>query len=272
MSPRVVVTGAFDDLRFPAVRFLQDASRFGDLHVALWTDEAVAAARGTAPSLPFEERRYLLENVRYVASIGAVRSPVHAGQVPAASDGGMPDVWVELGGTETPGAPAACAAHSVRHVVLDPRGLATLPEPDPAPDLPRPIVLVTGSFDWLHSGHIRFFEESRAWGSLVVVVGSDANVRHLKGEGHPLFPAAVRSYMVASVRTVALSLVSTGWGWLDAEPEMERIRPDRYIVNGDGDRPEKRDFCEARGIEYVVLERAPRPGLARRSSTDLRGF
>ena len=43
-------------------------------------------------------------------------------------------------------------------------------------------------------------------------------------------------------------------------------------VNEDGDKPEKREFCEARGIQYVVLKRTPKEGLPRRQSTDLRGF
>jgi hypothetical protein len=43
-------------------------------------------------------------------------------------------------------------------------------------------------------------------------------------------------------------------------------------VNEDGDKPEKRDYCREHGIDYVVLQRLPKPGLRRRSSTELRGF
>jgi len=78
--------------------------------------------------------------------------------------------------------------------------------------------------------------------------------------------------MVQSIRHVQQALVSTGNGWMDAEPEIARIQPDVYAVNEDGDKPEKRSFCQAHGLEYVVLERAPREGLRRRTSTDLRGF
>jgi cytidyltransferase-like protein len=49
-------------------------------------------------------------------------------------------------------------------------------------------VLVTGCYDWFHSGHVRFFEETCELGDLYVVVGSDENVHFLKGEGHPLLP------------------------------------------------------------------------------------
>jgi hypothetical protein len=67
-------------------------------------------------------------------------------------------------------------------------------------------------------------------------------------------------------------LVSSGTGWMDAAPEIDHIKPSHYVVNEDGDRPEKAEFCRAHGIEYVVLERIPHQGLPARSSTDLRGF
>lgn len=78
--------------------------------------------------------------------------------------------------------------------------------------------------------------------------------------------------MVQAVRCVHQAIVSTGHGWMDAEPEVEIIEPHFYVVNEDGDKPEKRAFCEARGIEYVVLKRIPKEGLPRRESTKLRGF
>jgi hypothetical protein len=59
---------------------------------------------------------------------------------------------------------------------------------------------------------------------------------------------------------------------MDAEPEIALIQPDVYAVNEDGDIPEKREFCRAHGLEYVVLKRTPKEGLPRRQSTDLRGF
>ena len=33
-----------------------------------------------------------------------------------------------------------------------------------------------------------------------------------------------------------------------------------YAVNEDGERPEKRRFCEEQGIEYIVLLRRPKEG------------
>jgi cytidyltransferase-like protein len=133
-------------------------------------------------------------------------------------------------------------------------------------------VIVTGCYDWLHSGHVRFFEEVSALGDLYAVVGQDANIEFLKGKGHPLFSEQERQYMVQSVRFVKQALISSGMGWLDAEPEIELIKPDIYAVNEDGDKPEKLEYCKAHGIEYRILKRLPKDGLPRRLSTELRGF
>lgn len=143
----------------------------------------------------------------------------------------------------------------------------------PLPSAPsRKKVIVTGSYDWFHSGHVRFFEEASAYGDLYVVVGHDANIRLLKGEGHPLIPQEERRYIVGSIKFVKEALISTGSGWLDAEPEIKKLKPDIYAVNEDGDKGGKGEYCSKHGIEYLVLRRVPAPGLPNRSSTSLRGF
>ncbi len=144
--------------------------------------------------------------------------------------------------------------------------------PPPLSNSTRKKVVVTGCYDWLHSGHVRFFEEVSAFGDLYVVVGHDANITLLKGPGHPLQSQEERRYVVGSVRHVKQALISTGHGWLDAEPEIDRLKPDIYAVNEDGDQGGKREFCQKHGIEYLVLQRRPAAGLPKRTSTDLRGF
>ena len=106
-----------------------------------------------------------------------------------------------------------------------------------------------------------------------MVVGHDANIKLLKGDGHPMYSQDERRYMVQSVRFVKRTLISSGQGWMDAEPEVApSVKPDIYAVNEDGDVPEKRAFCNEYGIEYVVLKRIPKEGLPSRQSTNLRGF
>jgi len=261
----VLVTGAFDDLGLRHVRLLHEASRVGPVIVHLWSDEEILAATGAEPKFLLAERRYLAGSLRWVSAV-ALTGEAHPK---------IDRVCVDVDGpkAEVSAAGAAAAALHADLRELTARELSGIPElPLSPPDASRRRVVVTGCYDWLHSGHVRFFEEVAGYGELYVVVGHDANVRLLKGEGHPRFPMAQRRYMTGSVRHVHGALVSTGSGWMDAEPEIRSIGAHIYAVNEDGDKPEKREFCRTHGLEYLVLHRVPAAGLPRRSSTDLRGF
>jgi cytidyltransferase-like protein len=183
-------------------------------------------------------------------------------------------MWIVHEDEDTPQKRQYCSSHGIIYRTISEPALKEFPISAPTPERSSPNrkVLVTGCYDWFHSGHVRFFEETSQLGDLYVVVGHDENVRLLKGEGHPLFPEQERRYMVGAIRFVKQALISTGHGWMDAEPEIEAIRPDIYAVNEDGDQPEKRQFCEEHGLKYVVLKRTPAAGLPRRESTHLRGF
>lgn len=270
----VLVTGSFDDLRSRDVRFLEEAAKLGRVRAGLWTDSLIIARKKDPPKFPFAERLYMLQAIRYVTQVFTVDEfrPVPdngPGETPA------PGVWAVDEAGNLPEIRALSAARGLELRIIESTALAGFP-PLPALEIgARPKskrVVVTGCYDWFHSGHVRFFEEAAAFGDLYVGVGSDANLRRLKGEGHPLFPEAERAYMIQSVRCVKRAFVATGLGWMDAEPEIATIKPHFYVVNEDGDRPEKRDFCRQAGIDYIVLSRTPRPGLPGRDSTKLRGF
>jgi cytidyltransferase-like protein len=270
----VIVYGAFDDVRAPQMRFLEEAARLGAVTLLLWSDETIQAQTGKPPKFPAAERKYFLDSVRYVERVMIVEGLSGPDALPSV-EGIQPSAWVVLESEMTPAqwtwsAAQGIVCYSIPATHLE--GFAPAPEMDLTGTPGRKKVLVTGCYDWLHSGHVRFFEEASEYGDLYVVVGNDANVRHLKGEGHPLFPQDLRRYMAASIRFVHQALITSGWGWMDAEPEIEKLRPDIYLVNEDGDKPEKRAFCVEHGLEYVVLKRLPKEGLERRSSTDLRGF
>jgi cytidyltransferase-like protein len=274
MRDTVVVTGAFDDVRSRDLRFLEEAAKLGPLTVVLWTDETIRNQTGKLPRFPEAERLYFLRAVRFVGEV-VVAGGAAGGDEPPKIPGVEPVVWAVRAGDDSAAKRACCEARGMRYRVFGDADLAGFPA---GPGLPPPSiagrkkVIVTGCYDWFHSGHVRFFEEVGAYGDLYVVVGHDANIRLLKGEGHPLLPQEERRYVAGCIRYVTRALVSTGSGWLDAEPEILRLKPDIYAVNEDGDKGGKREYCERLGIQYLVLRRAPAPGLPRRSSTDLRGF
>lgn len=130
-------------------------------------------------------------------------------------------------------------------------------------------VFVSGCFDMLHSGHIRFLEKAAKYGEVHVALGSDRTLVGLKGRA-PVTTEKERKYMLEAVRHVKQCSISRGSGIMDFMDELESIKPDIFIVNEDGNTPAKAELCHRLGIQYVVLKRDPHEGLPARSTTSLR--
>jgi cytidyltransferase-like protein len=272
-SPKqIIVSGGFDDIRARDLRFLEESSRLGELTVLLWTDNLIQRFTGKTPKFPFSEREYFLKAVRYVSRVVEFSDAAAQDAVPQIAEL-HPQLWADVEASANKAREQFCRKNGLAYRVFTAEELKGFPEPPPMPSGPgRKKIVATGCYDWFHSGHVRFTEEVSAYGDLYVVVGHDANIRLLKGEGHPLLTQEERRYVVGSIRYVKQALISSGEGWLDADPEIKRLKPDIYAVNEDGDKGGKREYCQKLGLEYLVLKRTPAPGLPRRSSTDLRGF
>lgn len=137
-------------------------------------------------------------------------------------------------------------------------------------------VFVSGCYDLLHSGHVEFFRQASQYGDLYVGIGSDATILEYKHH-KTVYSEQERLFMVKSIRYVKDAFINAGSGIMDFIPTVDALKPDILVVNADGDKEEKRQFCRERGIEYVVLERVPHydPStgsgpLPARSSTDLK--
>jgi cytidyltransferase-like protein len=127
-------------------------------------------------------------------------------------------------------------------------------------------VLVSGCYDLIHGGHVAFFKMASSYGDLYVSLGRDENLFLLKGK-RPVFSESERLYLVKSVRYVHDAFLASGMGMLDFEPDLRRLNPDIFIVNSDGHTTGKENLCKELGVEYIVLERIPEPGLPARSSS-----
>jgi cytidyltransferase-like protein len=132
-------------------------------------------------------------------------------------------------------------------------------------------VFVSGAFDLLHSGHIAFLQEAAKYGDLYVALGSDKTFYDLKGHT-PVNNEDERLYMLQALSFVKQAFVSRGSGMLDFAEEFKEIQPDIMIVNEDGNLLVKRRLCEEYGVEYIVLQRTPHPGLTPRSTTGMRSL
>ncbi len=95
----------------------------------------------------------------------------------------------------------------------------------------RRVAFTNGCFDLLHPGHIRYLEQARALGDLLVVaINSDASVRRLKGPGRPVVPAEARAEVLAALAVVDFVLIFN-------EPDPARVirsvQPDVLVKGGD---------------------------------------
>jgi D-beta-D-heptose 7-phosphate kinase/D-beta-D-heptose 1-phosphate adenosyltransferase len=95
----------------------------------------------------------------------------------------------------------------------------------------RKVVFTNGCFDLLHVGHVRYLQEARAQGGLLLVgVNSDASVRRLKGPERPLQGEADRAEILAALAAVDFTAIFPQ----DTPLELiQAIRPDVLVKGGD---------------------------------------
>jgi len=95
----------------------------------------------------------------------------------------------------------------------------------------RRVVFTNGCFDLLHVGHIRYLEQAKRLGGLLVVaVNTDRSVRRLKGPHRPIVPQAQRAEVIAALGCVDyVVLFSTP----TPRPLIARVRPDILVKGAD---------------------------------------
>jgi len=116
----------------------------------------------------------------------------------------------------------------------------------------RVVVTTNGCFDLLHVGHVRYLEQARRFGHLLVVgVNDDESVRRLKGSGRPVLPDVERAEILA-----ALSCVDYVTIFHEATPceLLDVLRPDIHVKGGDYaiDEVVEREVVEKHGGRVVL--------------------
>lgn len=115
------------------------------------------------------------------------------------------------------------------------------------------IVLTSGTYDMVHIGHARYFEEAKKFGHILIVgVDSDEKVRARKGPERPVVPQEERLEMVTHLRTV--DLVYLKHSNVPRWHLIKIVRPDVLIVTKETyskqEIKELRTYC----AQVVVLE------------------
>ncbi|MBM0205918.1 D-glycero-beta-D-manno-heptose 1-phosphate adenylyltransferase [Micromonospora sp. NPDC051227] len=121
--------------------------------------------------------------------------------------------------TDTPSHPALVGGDELDAIVAEYR------------EAGRSVVFTNGCFDVLHRGHVRYLEQARALGDLLIVaVNSDGSVRRLKGPDRPVNPVEDRGALLAALACVDHVVV-----FEEDSPAalIEAVRPDVYVKGGD---------------------------------------
>lgn len=122
----------------------------------------------------------------------------------------------------------------------------------------RGLVVVTGVFDLLHIGHLRFLEAARRLGgdSLAVGVEDDERVRRWKGPERPIQSQEDRCDLLRALRVVDDVFLISGER-VDPDYYVELLRPlgARYlaVTADDPFLAEKRSSMAQIGVEVVVV-------------------
>lgn len=93
------------------------------------------------------------------------------------------------------------------------------------------IVFTNGCFDILHVGHVKYLEEAKKFGDILIVgINSDESVRRLKGEKRPINNLSSRMHMVNAIRYVDIVT------YFEEDTPYELIKdimPDVLVKGGD---------------------------------------
>ena len=115
------------------------------------------------------------------------------------------------------------------------------------------IVFTNGCFDLLHVGHVRYLEQARNLGDLLVVgINSDSSVRGLKGSLRPILPVEERAEILSGLACVDFITV------FDEPTPLELIsllRPHVLVKGGDWSKEQivGREVVEGSGGEVVTI-------------------
>ena len=112
----VVVTGSFDDLRSRDIRFLEEASKLGNLHVLMWPDKLIKSFTGIEPKFDQDERLYMLDAIRYVDSVTIVSDKGDPCLLPEFA-GIRHQIWAVDEQSDNPNKSKYCQAHNLQYLV-----------------------------------------------------------------------------------------------------------------------------------------------------------
>jgi D-glycero-beta-D-manno-heptose 1-phosphate adenylyltransferase len=119
------------------------------------------------------------------------------------------------------------------------------------------IVFTNGVYDLLHPGHVRYLQEARKLGDMLIVgLNADESVRRNKGPDRPITPEHERAEVLGALACVDAVVV---FGEDTPASIIRTIQPDVLVKGADwpADQIVGRDTVEARGGRVVLVPVEP---------------
>jgi D-glycero-beta-D-manno-heptose 1-phosphate adenylyltransferase len=92
----------------------------------------------------------------------------------------------------------------------------------------KKVVFTAGSWDLLHVGHCRYFEEAKKHGDILVVgVSSDEAIRKVKGPNKPILGERIRAEMLTYIRDIDFVTILPE---PSCQPSLGLLKPDVFIT------------------------------------------
>lgn len=117
----------------------------------------------------------------------------------------------------------------------------------------KKVVFTNGCFDILHVGHLRYLNEAKKQGDVLIIgVNSDTSVKRLKGESRPINNQFDRAEMLSGLKSVDYTVI-----FEEDTPEelIATLKPSIHVKGGDykkEDLPETK-IVESYGGEVRIL-------------------
>lgn len=120
------------------------------------------------------------------------------------------------------------------------------------PKTQKPRVVVGGTFDIIHPGHLYFFKRAREFGRLIVIVARDKNVERIK-KHKPVIPEKQRLAVVKGLRLVDEAVLGNESD--DLLDIMKELKPDIIVLGPDQVFIEKdiQSRLRSRGLNVKII-------------------
>lgn len=118
----------------------------------------------------------------------------------------------------------------------------------------KKIVFTNGCFDLLHIGHVRYLEQAKSLGDVLIVgINTDASVQVLKGPTRPIQNENDRAEILASLKAVDHTVL---FGEETPINLIKQVKPDILVKGGDWKKDQivGWDFVESYGGEVKSLQ------------------